>query len=95
MVSALLSPDQQQLLISQARTAEQLAGQPLDMEWAIDRQGQLHWVQARPITTLASELLTAAAERECTQLDEKLYLELFAPPESDRPRRASRARRSR
>jgi pyruvate,water dikinase len=54
--SAMLSPDQQQLLISQARTAEQLAGQPLDMEWAIDRQGQLHWVQARPITTLASDL---------------------------------------
>jgi phosphohistidine swiveling domain-containing protein len=54
--SALLSPEQQQLLISQARTAEQLAGQPLDMEWAFDHQGQLHWVQARPITTLASDL---------------------------------------
>jgi hypothetical protein len=49
----------------------------------------------RVLTTMASELLTAAAERERTQLDEKLYLELFAPPESDRPRRAPRARRSR
>jgi general secretion pathway protein A len=49
----------------------------------------------RVLTTMASELLTAAAERECTQLDEKLYLELFAPPESDRPRRAPRGRRSR
>ena len=49
----------------------------------------------RVLTTLASELLTAAAERECTQLDEKLYLELFAPPESERSRRKPRARRSR
>ncbi|MCB1706760.1 MAG: hypothetical protein KDI17_17985 [Halioglobus sp.] len=54
--SALLSAQQQQLLVNQARTAEQLAGQPLDMEWAIDREGQLHWVQARPVTTLASDL---------------------------------------
>jgi len=49
----------------------------------------------RVLTTIASELLTAAAERECTQIDEKLYLELFSPPESDRPRRAPRGRRSR
>ena len=49
----------------------------------------------RVLTTMASELLTAAAERECTVLDEKLYLELFAPPETDRPRRAARGKRSR
>ncbi len=49
----------------------------------------------RGLTTMASELLTAAAERECTQLDEKLYLELFAPPESDRPRRTPRRGRTR
>jgi len=49
----------------------------------------------RVLTTMASELLTAAAERECTQLDEKLYLELFSPPESDRPRRAPRRGRTR
>ncbi len=49
----------------------------------------------RVLTTMASELLTAAAERECTQLDEKLYLELFAPPESDRPRRTPRRGRTR
>lgn len=53
---ALLSPDQQQLLVSQARKAEQLAGEPLDMEWAIDRDGNLYWVQARPVTTLAGDL---------------------------------------
>jgi type II secretory pathway predicted ATPase ExeA len=49
----------------------------------------------RVLTTIASELLTAAAQRESTQLDEKLYLELFAPPESDRPRRAPRGRQRR
>ncbi|GHD13404.1 hypothetical protein GCM10007052_15560 [Halioglobus japonicus] len=54
--SPLLADDQQQLLISQARAAAQQAGQPLDMEWAIDGAGQLYWVQARPITTLASDL---------------------------------------
>ena len=53
---ALLSSQQQQLLVAQARRAEQLAGQPLDMEWAIDHDGQVHWVQARPVTTLASDL---------------------------------------
>lgn len=52
----LLSPGHQQLLVRHARRAEQLAGQPLDMEWAIDRSGQLYWLQARPITTLASDL---------------------------------------
>lgn len=34
----------------------------------------------RVLTTLGAELLAAAAERECTQLDEKLYLEVFAVP---------------
>jgi general secretion pathway protein A len=49
----------------------------------------------RVLTTMAGELLAAAAERECTQLDEKLYLETFAPPENERPRRIARGRRSR
>ncbi len=34
----------------------------------------------RVLTTMANELLTEAAQREATQLDEKLYLELFATP---------------
>ena len=34
----------------------------------------------RVLTTLGAELLAAGAERECTQLDEKLYLEVFAAP---------------
>lgn len=34
----------------------------------------------RIMTTMASELLAAAAQKECTQLDEKLYLEVFEAP---------------
>jgi len=49
----------------------------------------------RVLTTIAGELLAAAAERECTQIDEKLYLETFTPPESERPRRIARGRKDR
>ncbi|MEO6794243.1 MAG: PEP/pyruvate-binding domain-containing protein [Mycobacterium sp.] len=31
-------------------------GRPMDLEWAIDRSGQLRWLQARPITTLPADL---------------------------------------
>ncbi|MGH8525470.1 MAG: ExeA family protein [Gammaproteobacteria bacterium] len=41
----------------------------------------------RVMSTLAAELLSAAAQREATHLDEKLYLEVFAPPAST-PRRS-------
>jgi general secretion pathway protein A len=34
----------------------------------------------RILTTMSAELLSAAAKREASQLDEKLYLEVFAPP---------------
>ena len=42
----------------------------------------------RILTTLAAELLSAAAQRELPQLDEKLYLEVFAQPATPAPRRA-------
>jgi len=44
----------------------------------------------RVLTTMASELLAAAAHQECPRLDEKLYLEVFAAP---RPQKAPAARR--
>ena len=34
----------------------------------------------RVLTTMAAELLAAAAQREATQLDEKLFFEVFDPP---------------
>ena len=42
----------------------------------------------RILTTMAAELLAAAAQRDLPQLDEKLYLEVFAQPEVPAPRRA-------
>jgi general secretion pathway protein A len=41
----------------------------------------------RALTTMAANLLTVAAERDLTTLDEKLYFEVFAP-ETRKPRRA-------
>ena len=43
----------------------------------------------RILTTLAAELLAAAAQRDLPQLDEKLYLEVFAQPEMAAPRRVA------
>jgi hypothetical protein len=33
----------------------------------------------RLLTTMANEMLVSAVRRELTQLDQKLYLEIFAP----------------
>jgi len=46
----------------------------------------------RILTTMAAELLTAAAQRELPQFDEKLYLEVFVQPEAPAPRRAATRR---
>ena len=53
---SVLNPDHLKMLVSDSEKAEKLAGQPLDMEWAIDRAGRVCWLQARPITTLAADL---------------------------------------
>lgn len=47
----------------------------------------------RTLTTLAGELLAVAAEREMSQLDEKLYLEVFAAPKSAKPAAPARTPR--
>jgi general secretion pathway protein A len=41
----------------------------------------------RVLTNLGMELLTAAAQRELTQLDEKLYFDLFSAPRRTATRR--------
>jgi phosphohistidine swiveling domain-containing protein len=39
-------------IIEGARTAEEHMKQPVDLEWAVDAHGILHWLQVRPVTTL-------------------------------------------
>ena len=46
----------------------------------------------RILTSLAAELLAAAAQQQLPQLDEKLYLQVFAQPERTARRRAGAAR---
>ena len=43
----------------------------------------------RILTTMAAELLAAAAQRDLPQLDEKLYLDVFAQPAQSTPRRSA------
>ncbi len=46
----------------------------------------------RILAGLGSDLLSAAAQRDLPQLDEKLYLDIFAPPKSAGASRAARSR---
>ncbi len=52
---ALLTDEEIAAIASKARAAAQHEGQPLDLEWAIDQDGSLFWLQARPITTLPAD----------------------------------------
>ena len=46
----------------------------------------------RVLTTMAAELLSAAAQQEKPQLDEKLYFDVFAPPTPAAPKRLATTR---
>jgi phosphohistidine swiveling domain-containing protein len=66
-VKPLLSNSQLQKMLKEALSAEDKMGFPLDMEWAIDDDGDLYWLQARPITTLGADI----NELDTPLLDEK------------------------
>lgn len=51
----VLSKAELTLLLDGALRAEERYGAPLDMEWAIDQDGDLQWLQARPITQLPGD----------------------------------------
>lgn len=42
-------------LADEARRLAEAFGAPLDLEWALDREGAVHFLQARPITRLPSD----------------------------------------
>ena len=48
----VLSAAQVRELMAGARQTEKSYGRPVDLEWAIDSAGAIHWLQVRPITTL-------------------------------------------
>lgn len=50
--TAILVDNIRRDLVASALTAEAAEGRPLDLEWAIDADGEIHWLQARPITHL-------------------------------------------
>ena len=53
---ALLTRDELAALRRQGLAAEAQHGAPLDLEWAIDRAGEIQWLQARPVTGVVSDL---------------------------------------
>ena len=50
-----LAPSEIERLRVEALRAEASFGAPLDLEWAIDRRGDLHWLQSRAITELPAD----------------------------------------
>ena len=52
---AVLEDAERRAIARDAIRAEEKVGLPLDLEWSIDREGTLWWLQARPITTLGPD----------------------------------------
>jgi phosphohistidine swiveling domain-containing protein len=53
--SPLLTPEQLKELAAGAALVEEDYGRPMDLEWAVGKDGLLYWLQARPITRLGAD----------------------------------------
>lgn len=73
----LLNREQIDALVSGALEAEHSWSMPLDLEWAIDGNGKLFWLQARPITTLNEDSLDTPLENERELLTRANIGEMF------------------
>jgi pyruvate,water dikinase len=66
----LLSPDHIRGILEASIKAQDHVGYPVDMEWAIDEEDQIQWLQVRPVTTLPevhyNELDTVKSESNDT-----------------------------
>ncbi len=51
----VLTDSERMMLLEGSLRAEACFGAPVDMEWAFNQEGRLHWLQARPITQLPAD----------------------------------------
>ena len=93
LVMAPLTPDE---LAAFLRHCLEVAGNPNLMTPELVETLAAHAMgNCRALMTMAGELLAVGVRRQLKQLDEKLYLEVFAQPQRTSPARNSRKRRSR
>ncbi len=61
----LIPPERFRQLIREALEIEAAYGRPADLEWAIDRQGTLFWLQLRPVTGLSPVHMNELDHKPC------------------------------
>jgi pyruvate,water dikinase len=68
--AAVLSARVAERLAREGRLLAESLGEPLDLEWALDAEDRLWWLQARPITVRRERPPLPQAERSCPEASE-------------------------